>query len=180
MNKLLKSIFLITIFLGFLVEIVNAQGFSPFYVKFTDANDNGSIYFKLDAENTDDQITYYTGVAPIDDHDNYTQLLAIPPNTKKIKEDFTWSVTPGGSKVYDIYLTLDNNTFYWTSQGYAEVENKGKKIKIYWKNFHVIETLKPKGKDNIQLTAVPIPSALWLLGSGVITLGLIRKKLLTC
>ena len=36
----------------------------------------------------------------------------------------------------------------------------------------------PTKRDDIQITAVPIPSALWLLGSGVIAFSVIRKKLL--
>jgi len=177
MKKSIKFLFLIIICLGFMFGIANAQ---KFWVKFIDGDGDGEINFKLNATNSDTQTTYYTGVASIDDHNDYTQLLAIPPNTKKIKRDFTWFVTPGGSKVYDIYLTSDNSTFYWTSQGYAEVESNGKKIVIYWKNFPVTEIFKPKERDDIQITAVPIPSALWLLGSGVIALGLIRKKLLSC
>jgi len=179
MNKILKFIFLIIIFWVFLVRIANAQGFSPFYVKFIDANDNGFIDFRVTAHNNANQ-TYYTGVATTDHTRIDDPLLQIPAG-KTNSTSVSWSVnTPGEFLIYDVYLTSDFNTYYWTSQGDAFSESRGKRITIYWKNKNITMWFVPTKRDDIQITAVPLPSALWLLGSGAITLGLIRKKLLTC
>ena len=188
MNKLLKSIFLIIIFLGFLVEIVNAQGFSPFYVKFTDADENGKIEFNLTAISctfchTRNQ-TYYIGVATIDHKTIYDPLLQIPAHGGNFTF-ISWKVSSGESLIYDVYLTSDFDTYYWTSRGdaFGKRFNYLNTIIIDWSKIGVnvkIAFTHLALRDDIQITAVPIPSALWLLGSGVITLGLIRKKLLTC
>lgn len=187
MNKFLKFIFLIIIFLGFLVKIVNAQDFSPFYVKFTDADKNGKIKFNLTAISctschTRNQ-TYYTGVATIDHKTVYGPLLQIPAHGGNFTF-ISWKISSGESLIYDVYLTSDFNTYYWTSQG--DVFGKSfdhfdhlNTIIIDWSKIGVnIAFILSTLKDDIQIVPVPLPSTLWLLGSGTITLGLICKKLL--
>jgi len=182
MNKILKSIFLIIISLGFLVGIVNAQELPfPFYVKFTDANENGTIDFTIYAINVRNQ-TLYTGIATTDHTTIYDPLLQIPAGGDN-STSVSWEVEPGKSLIiYDVYLTPnpDNiNTYYWTSKGDAFLCRFGGIIGILisWEDTDVLESFSPQG-DEIYGVRVPIPSALWLLGSGAITLGLIRKKLL--
>ena len=182
MSKILKSIFLIIISLGFLVGIVNAQELPfPFYVKFTDANENGTIDFTIYAINVRNQ-TLYTGIATTDHTTIYDPLLQIPAGGDN-STSVSWEVEPGKSLIYYVYLTPnpDNiNTYYWTSKGDAFLCRFGGIIGILisWEDTDVLESFSPQG-DEIYGVRVPIPSALWLLGSGAITLGLIRKKLLS-
>jgi len=184
MNKILKSIFLIIISLGFLVGIVNAQELPlPFYVKFTDADNNGTIDFIISAANEEYPTTLYTGVATTDHTTIYDPLLQIPAYSWN-STSVSWKVDSGESLIYDVYLTLNPeniNAYYWTSQGDAfllEFEGMAG-IFILWKDTGVSEWFYSEEGDEICGVPVPIPSALWLLGSGAITLGLIRKKLLS-
>ncbi|MCU4137994.1 MAG: hypothetical protein MW689_001565 [Thermodesulfobacteria bacterium] len=183
MNKILKSIFLIIISLGFLVGIANAQELPfPFYVKFTDANENGSIDFTIYAINEGNQ-TLYTGVATTDHTTIYDPLLQIPAGSDN-STSVSWKVDSGESLIYDVYLTPNPeniNAYYWTSQGDAFLLEFEDMVGIYisWKDTGVPELLYSEEGDDIYGVPVPIPSALWLLGSGAITLGLIRKKLLS-
>ncbi|MCU4137995.1 MAG: hypothetical protein MW689_001566 [Thermodesulfobacteria bacterium] len=205
MNKILKSIFLIIISLGFLVGIVNAQNYPPFYVKFTDADRNGKIEFNLTGlacGGCHDGRIAHTGVATTDHTTIYDPLLQIPQGENSTSTGFnstfvSWEVEPGESLIYDVYIyfTFTNSTYqsdyYWTSQGYATSFEYDGNVTISWILYHpysfykyanMTEIFEPTSGDDIQTiqtTAVPIPSALWLLGSGAITLGLIRKKLLT-
>ena len=173
MKKSIRFLFLIIICLGFMFGIANAQGF---YVKFIDDNNDGEVTFSLFAANDENQ-DYYTGIAPRDDLNNRTELLQIPAKSR-VEKSFT--IAPG---IYDIYLTSDNSTFYWTSQGDAEGSSTSNTVTIDWGNGSGIKICNfyfSFEGDKGELVAVPIPSALWLLGSGVIALGLIRKKLLSC
>jgi len=182
MNKVLKSFFII-ISLVFWIGIANAQELPfPFYVKFTDANNNGTIDFTISAVSGEYSTTLYTGVATTDHTTIYDPLLQIPAEGGNFTS-VSWEVEPGESLIYDVYLTPDPdniNAYYWTSQGDAflfEIEGMVG-IHILWKDTGVLEWFYSEEGDEIQGVPVPIPSALWLLGSGVITLGLIRKKLL--
>lgn len=194
MNKILKSLFLIIISLGFLVGIANAQNYPPFYVKFTDADENGRIEFNLTGfacSSCHISRIAHTGVATTDHTTIYDPLLQIPPNGTN-STFVSWEVEPGESLIYDVYIYFANSTYqsdyYWTSQGYATSFEYDGNVTISWILFHpysfyehanMTETFKPTSGDNIQITGVPLPSALWFLGSGAIALGLIRKKLLT-
>jgi len=183
MNKVLKFIFLIIIFWVFLVRIANAQGF---WVKFIDGNEDRLLPLLVNGYSHNTIQTYYIGVATIDHKTIYDPLLKISP--EKINLTYVnWYVkTPGESLIYDVYLTSnsESNIYYWTSQGHAFGKSLDyNTIIIDWSKIGVnvkIAFTHLALRDDIQITAVPIPSALWLLGSGVITLGLIRKKLLTC
>ena len=206
MNKILKSIFLIIISLGFLVGIANAQNYPPFYVKFTDADRNGKIEFYLKGRSIyngpplppDSCIAchgghpIYTGVATTDHNTISDPLLKIPlsyENPTASNSTFvSWEVDPGESLIYDIYLdiySIESNIhgYRWTSGEYVATSSYNGGISISWiyvfYHGYVEETFEPTRGDNIQSIPVPIPSALWLLGSGAITLGLIHKKLLT-
>jgi len=178
MKKIVKFIFLITVYLSFLIGIANAQ---KFWVKFIDSDESGTIDFTVTAYNYADQ-TYYTGVATID-HELYLEPLEIPAGGSSTDEG-SWEVNPGGFLIYDIYLTPDpdSNIYYWTSKGDAVGSSTGYTLSIDWLNGESnipVFTFAFSTTDTFQITAVPIPSALWLLGSGAITLGLIHKKLLT-
>jgi len=178
MKKIIKFIFLITVYLSFLIGIANAQ---LFWVKFIDSDESGSIDFTVTAYNYADQ-TYYTGVATID-HGNYSDPLQIPANGFT-STSVCWEVDSGGFLIYDIYLTPDPNgeIYYWTSKGDAVGSSTGYTLSIDWLNGKSnipVFTFAFSTTDTFQITAVPIPSALWLFGSGTITLGLIRKKLLS-
>jgi len=173
MKKIIKFIFLIIVYLSFSIGIANAQ---KFWVKFIDGNNDGVVTFSLYATSNETQ-DYYTGIAPYDNTNNRTELLKIPAGSSK---STSFTIAPG---IYDVYLTPDYTTFYWTSQGDAEGKSTGNTVDIDWakgcgiKIYHFYFSFSG---DQGELAAVPIPSALWLLGSGVIALGLIRKKLLSC
>ena len=172
MNKILKSIFLIIIYLSFLIGIANAQGF---WVKFNDADGSGSINFVITGINLTNQI-YFIG---IENSTSKETILAIPGNGCSFASK-SLPVITNGSLIYDVYLT-DNVNYYYTSQGYATGDvNYNNYLSINWSisNISVSVSFFLKG-DTAELI-VPLPSALWLLGSGVIVLGLIRKKLLIC
>jgi len=177
MKSFTKFIIFIAIFLEFLIGTTSAQ---KFYIKFVDANNDNSINFQLIAINKSDETTYYTGVAPPNDHKNHMLLLTILPDTK-VKKQFIWQTTASEkSFLYDIYLTPDNYIYYWTSQGDSRIEKVGKNLVIYWENLSVIEKFKPLKGDRLQIVPVPIPSSLWLLTSGTIILliiSLMRKKI---
>ena len=180
MKKIIKFIFLIIGYLSFLIGIANAQ---KFVVKFIDANKSGTIDFTVTAYNSADQ-TYYTGVATTDHKTIYDPLLKICAG-KDNSTNVSWEVSSGGSLIYDIYLTSDPdniNTYYWTSQGDAVGSSTGATLSIDWfsgnSKIAVFNFNFSSSGDSFQI--VPLPSALWLLGSGVIALGLIRKKLLSC
>ena len=173
MKKIIKFIFLIIVYLSFSIEIANAQGF---WVKFIDVDGDEEVTFSLFAANNENQ-DYYTGIAPRDDLNNRTELLKIPAGSSK---STSFTIAPG---IYDVYLTPDYTTFYWTSQGDAEGSSTSNTVTIDWGNGSGIKICNfyfSFEGDKGELVAVPIPSALWLLGSGVIALGLIRKKLLSC
>jgi len=173
MKKIIKFIFLIIVYLSFSIEIANAQGF---WVKFIDVDGDEEVTFSLFAANNENQ-DYYTGIAPRDDLNNRTELLQIPAGGSN---STSFKVAPG---IYDVYLTPDYTTFYWTSQGDAEGSSTSNTVTIDWGNGSGIKICNfyfSFEGDKGELVAVPIPSALWLLGSGVIALGLIRKKLLSC
>ena len=197
MKKIIKFIFLVTIYLSFSIGIANAQGF---WVKFTDSNENGIIHFGINSENYEDQV-YWIGVATIDHKTIYDPLLQLdsaePYAVGENSIIVSWSVNLGESLIYDIYLTPDPNNinaYYWTSQGDAfGKEGVVSEVYIYWgettaswewniktKWFGVLESFGVV--DDLQIvpasipSTVPIPSTLWLLGSGAIALGLMRKK----
>jgi len=194
MIKILKSIFLIIISLSFWVGIANAQNYPPFYVKFTDADRNGKIEFnltRLACGGCHVGRIAHTGVATTDHTRIDDPLLQIPAGSSN-STFVSWEVDPGESLIYDVYIYFTqpgkNKIYYWTSQGNAISFEYNGNVTISWILFHpytfyenasMTEIFKPTSGDNIQTTAIPIPSALWLLGSGTITLGLIRKKLLT-
>ena len=201
MIKILKSIFLIIISLGFLVGIANAQNYPPFYVKFTDADRNGRIEFNLKGfacSGCHDGRIAHTGVATTDHTTIYDPLLQIPQNGNN-STFVSWEVDSGKSLIYDVYIYFTQpcdgeicySDYYWTSQGNATSFEYDGNVTISWMLFHpytfylganMTEIFEPTSGDDIQTiqtTGVPIPSALWLFGSGAITLGLIRKKLLT-
>jgi len=199
MIKILKSIFLIIISLSFWVEIANAQNYPPFYVKFTDADRNGKIEFNLTGlacGGCHVGKIAHTGVATTDHTTIYDPLLQIPAGSSN-STFVSWNVDPGKSLIYDVYIYFTNSTYqsdyYWTSQGNTISFEYNGSVTISWILFHpytfyesanetLTEIFEPINGDDIQTiqtTAIPIPSALWLLGSGAITLGLIRKKLLT-
>ena len=167
--------------MGFSIGIANAQGF---YVKFIDSDNDGYIKFTAYISNDADQ-TYYTGIATAD-HNTYLNSLQIPKGGF-INTPVSWNLNPGEFyAIYDVYLTPDPDSdpesWYWTSQGDAEGSSTGATLSIDWFsgnskipvfNFALSTT------DTFQITAVPVPSALWLLGSGVVALGLVRKKLIS-
>jgi len=180
MKKIIKFIFLIIGYLSFSIGIANAQGF---WVKFIDGNDPGSeVNFTLYASNNEDQ-TYYIGVATTDHTTIYDPLLKICAG-KDNSTNVSWEVGDKGFLIYDIYLTPnpDGDIYYWTSQGDAVGRSTGATLSIDWfsgnSKIAVFNFDFSSSGDSFQI--VPIPSALWLLGSGVIALGLIRKKLLSC
>jgi len=173
MKKIIKFIFLIIGYLSFLIGIANAQGF---WVKFIDDNNDGKVTFSLYAASNENQ-DYYTGIAPYNNTNNRTELLKIPANSNVVK---SFTISPG---IYDVYLTPNYTTFYWTSRGDAVGSSTGATLTIDWfsgSGISVFEFVFSLSGDTFQLTAVPLPSALWLFGSGLIALGLIYKKLLSC
>ena len=165
----------IIIYLSFSIKIANAQGF---WVKFIDSDENGKINFTIFAHNEEDQI-YYIGLAGADHTVIYGPLLQIPAGGSN-----SISVSWSGRFLIDIYLTLNPsniNTYFWTSQGYAIGNSTGATLSIDWfsgSGIHVVNYYF-SFSDNFEIVAVPIPSALWFLGSGIITLSLIRKRLLS-
>ncbi len=177
-KKIVKVLFLIITFIVSMCKIAKAQGF---WIEFTDYSGNGSIDFTLSVSSTASQ-DYYIGIADTD-HSNLTQLLLIPAGGSN-STFLSWGVPPGGSLLYDIYLTPDNSTFYWTSEGDAvyKITGSGKKLYTYWLNGDITvgfdSTGIPGKKDAFAIVPVPLPSALWIFGSGIVALGLIRKKLL--
>ena len=176
MKKIIKFIFLIIVCLSFSIKIANAQGF---WVKVIDTGENGAIDFTVTAYNYADQ-DYYIGFATPDHEMRDFLILRIPAGGSN-STPFAWGANQWGFLVFDIYLTLDpdSNIYYWTSKGDAFLCRFGGIIGILisWEDTDVLESFSPQG-DEIYGVRVPIPSALWLLGSGAITLGLIRKKLL--
>jgi len=200
MIKILKSIFLIIISLSFWVGIANAQNYPPFYVKFTDADRNGKIEFNLTGlacGGCHIGRIAHTGVATTNHTTIYDPLLQIPAGSSN-STSVSWEVDPGKSLIYDVYIYFTQpcdggicySDYYWTSQGNTISFEYNGSVTISWILFHpytfyesanetLAEIFEPISGDDIQTAGVPIPSALWLLGSGAITLGLIRKKLLT-
>lgn len=177
MKKIIKFIFLIIVYLSFLIGIANAQ---KFWVKFIDGNDDGKIIFSLYAASNETQ-AYYTGIAPYDNTDKRIELLQIPAGSNN-STNVSWEVGDKGFLIYDIYLTPNHNIFYWTSQGNAVGSSTGGSVTIDWFNgsgIKIYEFYFSFSGDRGEIVPVPLPSALWLLGSSLITLGLIRKKLLT-
>ena len=178
MKKIIKFIFLIIVCLSFSIKIANAQGF---WVKVIDTGENGAIDFTITAYNYADQ-DYYIGFATPDHEMRDFLILRIPAGGSN-STPFAWGANQWGFLVFDIYLTPDpdSNIYYWTSKGDAVGSSTGYTLSIDWLNGESnipVFTFAFSTTDTFQITAVPIPSALWLLGSGAITLGLIRKKLL--
>jgi len=181
MGKFVKVLLLVIVTFGFMVGIVNAQSF---WVKFIDANGDGSINFTATAYNTATQ-SYSTGVADIS-HTIFIPLLQIPAGGSN-STTISWKVAPGGSLIYDIYLTPDKVTYYWTSKGDAVGSTTGATLSIDWlsgsSNIPVYNFNFSSSGDAFQIVPVPIPSSLWLFASGMITLliiGFMRKRLSTC
>lgn len=157
--------------MSFLIGIANAQGF---WVKFIDGDNDGVVNFSLYATSNETQ-NYYTGIAPYDNTNNRTELLQIPADSSS---SISFEISPG---IYDIYLTSDNITFYWTSQGDAEGKSTSNTVTIDWAKgcgIKIYNFYFSFSGDKGELVAVPLPSALWLLGSSVIVFSVIRKKLL--
>ena len=177
MKKIIKFIFLIIVYLSFLIGIANAQGF---WVKFIDSDENGNIDFKIEINNYS-STTYEVGIAKPNTYEP-SPLLSVSPNSSN-STSISWDVASGGSLIYDIYLT-DGSNYYWTSQDTAgyDITPSEDSLTINWfkSGQTVIMVCWNATSGTFKITAVPIPSALWLLGSGVIALGLIRKKLLSC
>ena len=178
MGKVVKSLFLVAIFIGLMSGIAKAQGF---WVKFTDANGDGYIDFYVTAYNNSTQV-YSTGVADIN-HTVFTQLLSIPAGSYS-SASISWSVSKYGYYIYDIYLT-DGSTYYWTSEGAANGTSTSNTLTIDWlagsSNIPVYNFNFSFSGDTFAIVPVPLPSAFWLFASGVAVLGflgLIRKKLL--
>ncbi len=179
MGKVVKSLFLVAIFIGLMSGIAKAQGF---WVKFTDSNGDGSIDFTISAVSNAAQ-DYSTGVADIN-HTVSTPLLSIPAGSSS-SASISWSVSKNGYYIYDIYLT-DGSTYYWTSEGAAVGGTIGNTtLTINWlagsSNIPVYNFSFSFSGDTFAIVPVPLPSAFWLFSSGIIILGclvLIRKRLL--
>ncbi len=158
----------------FIYGLANAQSF---LLQFTDSNGDGNINFNIYALSSSTQ-TYYTGFADPNTYKPFPAVLAIPAGTLN-STAISWSVPVGGSVTYDVYLT-DGVNYYWTSQGAALGTIGTSAVSIDWqsglsgipvKQFNVSSV-----GDTVTLVPVPIPSALFLLGTGIIALGLIRRK----
>ena len=179
MKKFIKFTFLIIIYLSFSIGIANSQSF---WVEFIDSDGDGLIKLNLKVDNYSSTTTYELGIAEPNTYDP-SPLLSILPGSNN-STSISWNVTPGDSLTYDIYLT-DGSNYYWTSQGTADgsVTSSGDYLTINWfKSDNPVVSVywNCTSTGTFKIALVPLPSALWLLGSGVIALGLIRKKLLSC
>ncbi len=151
----------------FIYGLANAQSF---LLQLTDANGDGSINFTVLGVNPT-SVTIDTGLAT-PDHTTIYPPLTIPAfgtNATSV----SIPVTAGGSVTYDVYLT-DGVNYLWTSQAAALGSTTGGSFVVEWElpayNWGVSFT------DKFNIVAVPIPPALLLLGSGIVALGVLRRR----
>ncbi len=177
MGRVIRSLFLIAIFIGLMVGTAKAQSF---VVKFIDSDNSGSIDFKVFGLSGVSSSDYYTGAVEINSSISSSSLLI--PAANSTSTFVSWDVPPGKSLLCNIYLT-DGTNRYWTSQGEAVGTTKLQDhlLIIGWldgnNKLPVFEFGFSKSDTFAIVSAVPIPSALWLLGPGAVALGLIRKKI---
>ncbi|WP_068671783.1 VPLPA-CTERM sorting domain-containing protein [Thermosulfurimonas dismutans] len=156
---------------------------SPFYVQFIDGDDEDSVVsFNAHFVNTDNNTTYWVGIGSLD-HKWKSDGIEVGPNSDLLKYNLT--LDPPGT--YDVYVAWDTGTdgkpdkYIWTSEaGVASASTSGSTLSIIWDDpihFSSFEYTFNGDGFNV-ISAVPLPAAVWLFGSGILGAGLLRRKLL--
>ena len=126
--------------------------------------------------NTDNQ-TYWMEIMSAD-HSETKWEASVSANSSSYLNS---SVEPG---IYDIFVAWDNDgngtpdTYVWTSEGGAgySISNDGQQLFISWSGLNFSQ-YQISFTDKFAISPFPLPGVVWLLGSGLLGVGIIKKKL---